>query len=210
MGKNREIPPPIQKLLEWDVKATKQLVSFLLNFEPIEQFRRQCKFLEWTCHGVIWLACWAAFCYMVDNKDLYQMQINMFVGLFLDIIAVALIKAATRRRRPAVDDNPFSFGPDKFSFPSGHASRAVFLCCFFTLLSPVSFFFVPPIVAWMVAVCVSRLLLFRHHIVDVCAGMALGLIEALILAVIWLDQDTCTWLFNALTDEKLAGPDFDV
>jgi len=210
LDEKRNVPQPIQKILEWDVKATKNFVSFMLNFKPVEQFRKQCKFLEWTCHGVVWLACWAAFCYMIDNKDLYQMQINMFFGLFLDIIAVALIKAATRRRRPAVDDNPLSFGPDKFSFPSGHASRSILLFCFFTMLSPVPSIFYPPILAWTVSICVSRLLLYRHHILDVLAGMTLGVIEALVLAVLWLNQDTCAWIINLMNDEKLSGPEYDV
>lgn len=175
------------------------------------QFKKQfCKPLEYSCNGLLWLACWAAFCYMIDSKDLYQMQINMIVGLFLDIIVVGLIKAATRRRRPVADDSMLSFGPDKFSFPSGHASRAAYLFCFFTMLSPVTIFFFPPLLAWFLAVAVSRLLLFRHHIVDVVAGIAIGFAEALVLGIIWFDQDTCTWLINQLTDEKLSGPEYDI
>lgn len=203
MGSTRQLPTSIQKLLEWDVKATKQFVGFLLNFKPIEQFKKQCKFLEWSCHGLVWLVCWLAFIYMIDSKDLYQTQVNMFIGLVLDIIFVWILKAATRRRRPAVDDNPFSFGPDKYAFPSGHASRAVFIACFFTLLDPMPWIFYPSIVVWCVAVSFSRILIYRHHILDVLAGAALGLFEALLIAVFWCNQATASWLINFMTGKYL-------
>lgn len=54
---------------------------------------------------------------MIDDKDLYQVQINMFLALLVDILFVALIKAVARRRRPSVD--PYAMGPDVYSFPSG-------------------------------------------------------------------------------------------
>jgi len=206
----RNVPPALQKLLEWDVKATKKLISYLLNFKPVEQFKRQCKFLEWSCHGLVWLVCWCAFCYMIDSKDLYQTQVNMFFGLILDIIFVWILKAATRRRRPAVDDNPFSFGPDKYSFPSGHASRAVFIACFFIALDPILFIFYPPLIAWALAVSFSRLIIYRHHILDVLAGILLGIVEALLISILWCDQSTSTWWINFITDEKLSGPEYDV
>lgn len=193
--------------MEWDVKATKHFVSFLLNFKPIEKFKKQCKFIEWTCHGLVWLVCWIAFCYMIDSKDLYQTQVNMFFGLIIDIIFVWILKAATRRRRPAVDDNPLSFGPDKYSFPSGHASRAVFIACFFTAIDPLPIIFFPPLVAWSTSVCFSRLLIYRHHILDVLAGAVLGIFEALLITVFWCNQSTSTWLINFMTDEKLSGAD---
>lgn len=210
MGSKRQLPVPVQKVLEWDVKATKDFVAFLLNFKPIEQFKKHCKFLEWSCHGVVWLVCWLAFVYMIDSTDLYQTQVNMFIGLVLDILFVWLLKAATRRRRPVVDDNPFSFGPDKYAFPSGHASRAVFVACFFTLLDPLPWIFYPSIVAWCVAVCFSRILIYRHHILDVLAGAALGIFETLLLALFWCNQSTSSWLINFMTDEKLSGPSYDV
>uniref|UniRef100_A0A336LDD4 CSON005977 protein n=1 Tax=Culicoides sonorensis TaxID=179676 RepID=A0A336LDD4_CULSO len=210
MGAKREVPPPLQKLLEWDVKATKQFVSFLLNFKAVEQFKKQCKFLEWSCHGLVWLVCWIGFIYMIDSTDLYQTQVNMFIGLVIDIVAVAVIKSITRRRRPAIDDNPLSFGPDKYAFPSGHASRAVFVACFFTILDPVPWIFYPPIIAWCTSVCFSRLLIYRHHILDVLAGAGLGIFEALLLSIFWCNQSVSHWLINFMTDEKIEGASYDV
>lgn len=144
-----------------------------------------------------------AICWIFDNPDYYEAQMNLLFGLILDIIFVAGIKAFTRRRRPTIDDSLFTIGPDKFSFPSGHASRAFFVLIFFTVLSPVSCFFWPPLLAWACSVALSRLLLYRHHILDVIAGITLGCNEALILSVLWLNKDTAKWVMSWLSDEKL-------
>lgn len=130
------------------------------------------------------------------------MQINLLFGLLIDIVIIACVKAATRRRRPTVNDDIFSIGPDKFSFPSGHASRAVFMATFFTILSPVPLIFWPPLIAWAAAVCLSRLLMYRHHILDVIAGALLGLVEAFILAVVWCDAETSLGIMQWISDDK--------
>jgi len=201
----RNIPEPIQKLLAYDVELTKKFVSFSLNFVPIRSLKTHCKFLEYSCHGIVWLAGLLAFCWLVDKPEWYQTQMNLFFGLILDIIFVAVIKAATRRRRPTVNDDLFSIGPDKFSFPSGHASRAFFLLFFFTVLDPVSYFLWPPIFAWATSVALSRLLLYRHHILDVTAGVLLGFLEAVVLGVLWLEKDTAFMVMNWLSEERLPG-----
>ena len=109
--------------------------------------------------------------------SLKEAAVNLLIGLVLDIVIVAVLKAFTRRRRPAydVDDQVFvlelsQFGlpmcftclltqyfqdnisplvkvatvkiVDKFSFPSGHATRATMLALLFTFLSPL------PLLLW--------------------------------------------------------------
>lgn len=39
---------------------------------------------------------------------------SLCTGLVLDIVFVAVLKALTRRRRPSVNDDMFTLGPDKF------------------------------------------------------------------------------------------------
>lgn len=201
----RNVPPAIRKLLEYDVKLTKSFVAFLLNLTPMRSFRTHCIFLEYSCHGVVWLAGWLAFCWIADNKDLYQMQVNMIVGLIIDIIFVAIIKAATRRRRPAVNTDIFGIGPDKFSFPSGHASRAFFVLGFFTILSPLPWFLWPPMFAWAFSVALSRLILIRHHILDVLAGVILGLFDVLVLSVVWFGPEFSAWIMRSISEDNVPG-----
>jgi len=89
-----------------------------------------------------------------------------------------------------------------FSFPSGHVSRSVFIFCFFTMLAPVSYVFWPPLLAWTVSVSISRLLMYRHHILDVLGGILLGFSEALVLSMLWVGKDTAAFLMSWLSDEK--------
>lgn len=231
----RNIPPFLRKLLALDVEWTKRFVSFSLNFVPIRSLKTHCKFLEvswivhsksietptkwptkliidvfrfilqYSCHGLVWFSTLLAICWMIDNPKYYQTQMNLLFGLILDIVFVASIKAATRRRRPTIDDNFLSIGPDKFSFPSGHASRAFYILLFFTALEPLPYLFWPPLFAWAVSVSLSRLLLYRHHILDVLAGITLGILEAFLISILWLGKDVSAWVMSWLSDERLPG-----
>lgn len=95
--------------------------------------------------------------------------------------------------------------PSTNSFPSGHASRAFFVLMFFTLLDPMPYIMWPPMFAWATSVAVSRLLMYRHHILDVFAGVLLGCLEALLLSIIWLNQSSSAWVMSWLSDERFPG-----
>ncbi|XP_026828024.1 ATP-dependent RNA helicase DRS1 [Ooceraea biroi] len=156
-----------------------------------------------SCHGVLWLATSLILIWVFNTRSLYQMQVNLLIGLLLDIVLVAVVKSITRRRRPATNDDPFTLGPDKYSFPSGHASRAAFVAYFFFHLWPISLIYAPPLLAWSFSVCMSRLLMRRHHIIDVVVGIILGILEGLIIGFIYLEENMCVSLISWITDEKV-------
>lgn len=149
--------------------------------------------------------------YFIISRN-YLMVSLILLGLFIDIVLVALVKAYTRRRRPRLntDDALGQIGPDVFSFPSGHASRAVYVAYFFVNLYALPMIFVPFVLVWATCVCFSRLLLNRHHILDVAGGVFLGLVEGWILGFLWLEDDTAKSIMNMLSDEKLDGGEFHV
>lgn len=131
------------------------------------------------------------------------MQVNMLVGLLLDIVIVALLKAYVRRRRPMPATDTLVIGPDKFSFPSGHATRAFYVLVFFTKLFPLSIIFWMPITAWAVSVVLSRLILKRHYLLDVVAGSIIGILEALFLGLIWISDDSAASIIGFLSEDKV-------
>lgn len=96
------------------------------------------------------------------------------------------------------------------SFPSGHASRTAFITFFFLNLHPVSMFLWPPLLAWSTAVCLSRLIMERHHLLDIICGVLLGIVEGLLMALIWCEQETATSLLSYITDEKVEGGEYHV
>lgn len=132
------------------------------------------------------------------------------LGLLLDVCIIAILKAVTRRRRPSKGEAGFDVGPDKFSFPSGHASRSTFIACFFLYNWGVHYIFVPPLLCWVACVSISRILLRRHHLLDLIVGVLLGIAESYFIGLIYLDKDTCTDLVWWLTDEKLDGGEYHV
>ncbi|KAG5677486.1 hypothetical protein PVAND_007244 [Polypedilum vanderplanki] len=209
-GDKRVVPEPLKNLLKKDVEITKRFVAFCLNFVQIRSFKTHCKFLEWSCHGVVWLTGLIAFTYFMNNNKLHEVEVNLFIALVIDILVVAIVKAITRRRRPAINDDPFSIGPDQYSFPSGHASRASMLLIFFTCLYSLPMLFWPPLLAWWFSISISRLLLYRHHILDVVAGVLIGFTEALIIGLIWIGPKTATEFIKWISDEKTAGSDAEI
>lgn len=208
--KKREVPRPIESLLTVDAYLTQNFVQFVEKFVHLRQLKVHHKVLEISCHGIPWFALNVALIWILHDKSLYQMQVNLLLGLFLDIIVVAVLKAITRRRRPAVNDDPFAIGPDKYSFPSGHASRSFFVLYFFTQLWPISVLCTPPLVAWWFAVCLSRLLMRRHHLLDVVVGTFVGLLEGIVIGYVFLDSQTCISLVSWISDEKIDGAEYDV
>jgi presqualene diphosphate phosphatase len=109
--------------------------------------------------------------------------ILLLTGLLIDIAIVGTVKGVVRRSRPVINHNDvLSIGPDKFSFPSGHTSRAVFLLFY---LIGVNFFpHIPTalLVIWLSSCVASRIVLGRHYISDVLAGILFGILEYWIAA----------------------------
>ncbi|XP_076248481.1 polyisoprenoid diphosphate/phosphate phosphohydrolase PLPP6 isoform X2 [Calliopsis andreniformis] len=207
----REVPSLLKKILAVDAQLTENFIRFTENLMPVmKQLKIHYVALEISCHAIPWIASILASIWIFNSQSLYQIQVNLLLGLLLDIIIVAFLKALTRRRRPVCTDDPFAVGPDKYSFPSGHSSRSVLVFYFLQYLWPVSSFFFLPLLAWVVATSLSRVLMRRHYILDVLAGLVLGYAEAILMSILYLEADTCLSLVSWLTDEKLDGAEYDV
>lgn len=68
--------------------------------------------------------------------------------------------------------------------------------------------FWPPIVAWTVSVALSRLIMLRHHLLDIFGGIVLGIVNAFLIYLIWFGQESCVYIISWMTDEKLAGAEY--
>lgn len=88
-----------------------------------------------------------------------------------------------RRKRPKLhtDDMIATGGPDKFSFPSGHCSRAIMTSILLINLLDVSIIANYSIILWSYLTCLSRIMLARHHLSDVFVGILLGYLFAYIV-----------------------------
>lgn len=188
METKRVLPPWLSKVLEWDKAFTKQCFEAFDKNLGYQKYQSHMKTLEISCHGLIWLVVCVAMLYFGFSAYLWM---NMLLLQILDITLIASIKAVARRRRPALnaDDMFFTKGPDKFSFPSGHASRGFAVAFFFACLYPLGPILNALIIAWSLLVAVSRVCLARHHVLDVVGGLVVAFIEYAIMALIWLGED---------------------
>ena len=202
----RNLPPWMIQLLDWDVIMTRKAFdAFDKNF-GYQKYEKHMKYLEISCHGLIWLFVCVAFLYFGFNSLIWM---NMLALQIMDIILIAVIKAFVRRPRPKLnkDDMFFTKGPDKFSFPSGHASRGFAVAFFFLGLYPLSVILNVPIVIWAILVAISRVCLARHHILDVIGGLGVAFIEYGLMAFIWLNEDSArSWAaFIANTEDPWSS-----
>ena len=130
--------------------------------------------------------------------------LNLLLALVLDIVVVAIIKAFTRRRRPAYNvDDQFATVKmvDKFSFPSGHATRAVMVGTVLCVVQPVHVVLRLAVLVWSVSVSVSRVLLGRHHVLDVLAGAVIGVVQALVMGALWRTEEQAKYIMSLTSDE---------
>ncbi|XP_075102896.1 putative lipid phosphate phosphatase beta [Nicotiana tabacum] len=129
--------------------------------------------------------------------------INLLLGGIVDLIVIGSLKHLIRRPRPVYNKNMFlSFSVDHWSFPSGHSSRVSFIATVFYLYSD----FVKDIliqlkydlfvdylmlivIGWAATTSLSRILLGRHFMFDVVAGVFLGVLEGMFVF----------WIFNYVT-----------
>jgi membrane-associated phospholipid phosphatase len=139
--------------------------------------------LEFSGSGYIWIP-YSIIMIALHYKSIREAIpfILLFTGLLFDIAIIGTAKGLTRRSRPSVNhDDVLSIGPDKYSFPSGHTSRAVYLLFYFIETSFFQSIPVPVIIIWLSSVVASRVLLGRHYISDVIAGIFFGIFECSVI-----------------------------
>ena len=203
----REVPTWLKSLLEWDKRVTKTVFNEFDKKFGYQNYRSQMKWLENSCHGIPWLVIPVAMLYLGAWPGGLELWINLLIYVILDICCVAIIKAFARRRRPSLQSDEQWFakvdptGVDKFSFPSGHASRAAGFFLFFWSLYPLSRILVIPILIWSSAVSITRVFLCRHHLLDVVAGIFLAYLEYLVMCFLWLNEEKAAYLFSFLGGE---------
>lgn len=172
---NNPLVKTLQRTLDNVDKKTSYAV-FSRSQKLVPRLKSLLVALEWSCNGIFWLA--STILLILLNQQQTSMLARLLIGLIVDIFYVAIIKALARRRRPTYAyqrDQMIVSSVDKHSFPSGHCSRstyvALFVSHYFAASSP---FFTFIVSIWAISVCISRVLLGRHHILDCVAGASLG------------------------------------
>ncbi|XP_069497181.1 polyisoprenoid diphosphate/phosphate phosphohydrolase PLPP6 [Ambystoma mexicanum] len=156
------------------------------------------KLIEISGHGVPWIAGTLYCLYKSSSSAGQEVTLNLFFALILDLILVAAVKGLVRRRRPTHNrmDMFATFSVDKYSFPSGHATRAAMVSRFIlnhlVLAIPVRVL----IVLWAAIVSLSRVMLGRHNVTDVAFGYFMGHMQYSLVEYLWLSPSSAPALFR--------------
>ena len=134
---------------------------------------------------------------LISSPDHRAAFLGCFIALLLDLAVVGSIKGIVRRPRPSYNRGMhLVVSVDKWSFPSGHASRAFLIAALapslLNLPPSLDPFALPPISdpmratvyalwavwMWSAMTALSRVFLGRHYLADIIVGSCLGVLEA--------------------------------
>lgn len=187
----------LRSLLAIDLWLSKKLGVCAGESSSWGSMRPLMKLLEISGHGIPWLL---GTLYCLSRSDSWagrEVLMNLVFALLLDLLLVALIKGLVRRRRPAHNqmDMFVTLSVDKYSFPSGHATRAALVSRFIlnhlVLAIPLRVL----VVLWAFIVGFSRVMLGRHNVTDVAFGFFLGYTQYSIVDYCWLSPHNAPVLF---------------
>lgn len=124
--------------------------------------------------GDSWLICgFLLVFWLFSNGEREELLAFWGITIAFTAVVIFFLKKLIRRERPDGDWGAIYRKGDPHSFPSGHAVRSgviIVLACFFLPSVPAFF-----ICLWMLAIAVSRVLTGVHYILDVAAGLVIGI-----------------------------------
>lgn len=104
---------------------------------------------------------------------------SLSIGMVLLAVVVLPIKFLLRRPRPEGEWGQIYRLTDPHSFPSGHAARAACLAVLAWGLGPLWFAIV--LTLWVPLVCLARVTLGVHYLLDVFVGVLIGIPAGLLI-----------------------------
>ena len=107
---------------------------------------------------------------------------RILVATILGGGTATLLKWVFRRERPGASFAGLYARLDRHAFPSGHATRAGCVTAGLAPLAPAGGACL--LIAWAVLVCLARVVLGVHYLMDVLVGLAIGGALGLLLLVV--------------------------
>ncbi|KAF0047259.1 hypothetical protein F2P81_000892 [Scophthalmus maximus] len=187
-----------------DLRLSKRLGVCACEGSPWGGIRPLVRMVEFSGHAVPWLVGTMYALLRGETAAEQEIMLNLALGkycaspgfnptsaLLLDLLLVRVVKTMVRRRRPAQSRSDIlsAFFVERYSFPSGHATRAAMCARFFLaqMVDTASMRFL--VVGWAALVSLSRLLLARHYVTDVGFGLAMGYCQYGLVERLWVTRD---------------------
>ncbi|NXC29742.1 PLPP6 phosphatase, partial [Campylorhamphus procurvoides] len=190
----------LSSLLAIDLWASKRLGVCAGEGSAWGSARPLMKVIEVSGHGIPWLlGTFYGLCQSDSSaaRGVLNPLLLSLLALLLDLVMVAVVKGLVKRPRPTHNkmDMFVTISVDKYSFPSGHATRAALVCRFvlrhLVLAVPLRVL----VVLWALIVSISRVMLGRHNMTDVLFGLVLGYALYSVVEHCWLSPLNAPALF---------------
>lgn len=169
----------IDRLLTWDRSISSRLVALVNRARWLQMLAL---IVTHSGDSILWLLGAGVAIYW--GGDLCKpLGWRILVGMVVCGLSTGFLKALFRRQRPAGGQRTYYIGPDRHSFPSGHATRAA---CMVVFLSPlIPFWATGALMVWALLLGLSRVALSFHLASDVVGGWVSGAaVGALLLWVL--------------------------
>ncbi|XP_069793868.1 polyisoprenoid diphosphate/phosphate phosphohydrolase PLPP6 [Narcine bancroftii] len=182
----------LRSLLAIDLWLSKRLGVCATEDSPWGSVRPIMKLIEVSGHGVPWITGTFYCLWKSDSAAGQEVLLNLLWALILDLVLVGIVKSLVRRRRPTHNrmDMFATFSVDRYSFPSGHATRAAMGGRFFlnhlVLAVPLRIL----VMLWVCIVGLSRVMLGRHNVTDVLCGFIMGYLQFSLVEYMWLSSSS--------------------
>ncbi|XP_046882995.1 phospholipid phosphatase 6-like [Hypomesus transpacificus] len=164
------------------------------------------RLVELSGHAIPWFI-GTMYCLLRSETVTEQeMMLNLVLALLLDLALVRITKTLFHRRRPVQNRSDMftTYFEERYSFPSGHATRAA-MCARFLAAQLVGTAPMRALVlAWAAMVGLSRLLLARHYVTDVSFGLAMGYCQYSLVERLWVSWGCLQDLLLLLLGEGQA------
>lgn len=154
-----------QRFLQLLIDPDKALSARLAATSHHRTTRWLAHLLVFSSDGPVWLLIVLLLCWRH-----HPLAWQLWWALFCAAITTACLKSIFRRPRPAPIGR--NIAADKYAFPSGHATRASAVAI--TIGTAVCDSILP-LFSWAILVALARVILARHYLLDVLAGLSLGL-----------------------------------
>jgi undecaprenyl-diphosphatase len=143
--------------------------------------RRIAVFLAHSGDSWFWLA-GLGILWLVGSAHWRSLAALMAFGVVTLAGLVLAIKFLVRRRRPEGDWGAIYRNTDPHSFPSGHAARAFMLAMVASALGPL--WLAVMLWVWAPLVSLARVSMRVHYMLDVVAGLVVGLLAGLVVCLL--------------------------
>lgn len=154
----------VEDLVQLDDKLS-QYIAHLIPFES--NMRKIIQGFTFTGTAFFWVAYFIGW-YVFQLTRVEELLSMVFVFLFM-LIPVYFLKHTIKRPRPDYKDTRMGVvAMDKWSFPSGHASRSTYVMILMPIYIPSFTIFW---ILWGLALIATRLLLGVHFVSDILGGI---------------------------------------